>query len=237
MRDHPGQQVPALIALLAGLLPIFAVHAAWLLNLWAGANLEAEFLCFPYTDGCVSVSRAVRSGPGLHVFRAIMLPTAVLLLFSWLLLPAWFRKLGLNQRGTITGLGLIGAVFLVIYSTWLGTEGSWYGWLRRYGVIFYFGCTALALLLLLNVLWRQRTQLLEGRLRVPIEWLAFLVAWQWLVGVFAAAKRLVFSDPAFIDRLENITEWWFALPMSLSFVVLAVMYDRSGFRLRFDLRD
>lgn len=236
MKGHPGQSAPALIALLAGALPVLAVHAAWLLNIFAGTDLESRYLCFPYTDGCVSVSRAVRSGPGLHLFRAVMLPSAVLLLFTWLLLPAWLRNLGLQPRRAITWLGATGAVFLIVYSTWLGTEGAWYGWLRRYGVIFYFGGTALALLLLLNVLWRQRKPLLEGRLRTLIEGLALLVAWQWLVGVFAAVKRLIFSDPQFIDRLENITEWWFALPMSLSFFVLAGLFYRSGFQLRFGLR-
>jgi hypothetical protein len=236
VRDHPGQHAPALIALLAGLLPIFAVHAAWLLNLFDGTDLEPGYLCFPYIDGCVSVSRAVRSGPGLHLFRAVILPSAALLLFTWLLLPAWLRNLGIKPRSAITWLGAIGAVFLVVYSTWLGTEGAWYGWLRRYGVIFYFGGTALALLLLLNVLWRQRKSLLDGRLRTPIELLAVLVAWQWLAGVFAAIKRLIFSAPEFIDRLENITEWWFALPMSLSFVVLACLFYRSGFQLGFKLR-
>jgi hypothetical protein len=27
-----------------------------------------------------------------------------------------------------------------------------------------------------------------------------------------------------VDRLENLTEWWFALPMSLAFVVIAWLF-------------
>ena len=30
-----------------------------------------------------------------------------------------------------------------------------------------------------------------------------------------------------MDRIENIIEWWFGLPMSLVFVVIAVLFFRS----------
>jgi hypothetical protein len=66
-------------ALLAGLLPMVAAHAAYLLNVHEGAGLAAEFVCMPYLDGCVSISRAARSGSGLTLFRALMLPSALLL--------------------------------------------------------------------------------------------------------------------------------------------------------------
>ena len=138
---------PVTIVFLAGMLPILAAHLAYLLNIWAGADLASQYVCMPYLDGCVSISRAARSGPGLHLFRALMLPSAVLLLLSWEFVREWLRGLGAcsGRRGwLIGGLGAVGAVFLVFYATWLGTEGDWYRWLRRYGVIFYFAGTALA---------------------------------------------------------------------------------------------
>ena len=194
----------------------------------------------PYLDGCVSISRAARSGPGLHLFRALMLPSAVLLLLSWEFVREWLRGLGAcsGRRGwLIGGLGAVGAVFLVFYATWLGTEGDWYRWLRRYGVIFYFAGTALAQLLLIWVLWPQRMRLAGGRLARPIAALTALVSLQWALGVFSSLKRLIFDDPQLIDRIESIIEWCYALPMATGFIVIAWMFRRSGFHARFHLGD
>lgn len=230
---------PVTIVFLAGLLPILAAHLAYLLNIWAGTDLAPEFICMPYLDGCVSISRAARSGPGLHLFRALMLPSAALLLLSWEFIREWLRGLDActpRRAFTIGTLGVIGGLFLVFYATWLGTEGEWYRWLRRYGVIFFFGGTALAQLLLIWVVWPARTHLANGRLAGPIKALMALVSLQWVLGVFSAFKRLIFDDPGFIDRLENIIEWCYALPMSIAFIVIAWMFRRTGFHAQLHFR-
>jgi len=229
---------PSTPVFLAGLLPIIAAHAAYVLNILVGTGLSSEYTCFPYLDGCVSISRAARSGPGLHLFRAIMLPSAALLLLGWEFVREWLLGLAVcsyRRAWIICGLGMVGAVFLVFYATWLGTEGEWYRWLRRYGVVFYFGGTALAQLLLLWVLWTPRQQLASGRLTRPIAVLAALVSLQWMLGVFSAIKRLIFDDPDFIDRLENIIEWCYALPMATCFIVIAWMFSRTGFHARYHM--
>lgn len=222
---------PVVVACLAGLLPILAAHGSYLLNLLAGSELAPEFICMPYLDGCVSISRAARSGPGLLLFRALMLPAALLLALTWHSVRRWLvRHLGCNLRrpGVLTALGMIGALFLVFYVTALGIDDEWYRWQRRYGVVFYFGGTALAQLLLVSVLWPLRRQLAGGRLLQPITLLTGLVTLQWALGVFSAFKRLLFADPDFIDRLENIIEWCYALPMALGFIVIAWLFGRSG---------
>jgi hypothetical protein len=226
---------PVTIVFLAGLLPILAAHLAYLLNIWAGTQLAPEFICMPYLDGCVSISRAARSGPGLHLFRALMLPSAVLLLLGWEFVREWLRGLDActpRRAWLISILGVIGGFFLVFYATWLGTEGEWYRWLRRYGVIFYFGGTALAQLLLIWVLWPARARLAGGRLVGSITTLVVLVSLQWALGVFSAVKRLIFDDPQLIDRLENIIEWCYALPMATGFIVIAWMFRQTGFHAR-----
>lgn len=228
MKPRNAEFAP-LAALLAGLLPMVAAHAAYLINIRAGQGLAPEFFCMPYLDGCVSISRAARSGPGLELFRWLMLPSAALLLWCWAELRAWLRRLpagSARQAAWIAGLGAVGAAFLVLYVTALGSEGEWYRWQRRYGVIFYFGGTALAQLLLVWVLWPLRRSLLNGRLQPPIAALTALVSMQWALGVFSSVKRLVFRDPELIDRIENIIEWWYALPMSLAFLVIAWMFAR-----------
>jgi len=221
------------IALLAGLLPILAAHGAYLLNVLVGTDIAPEFVCMPYLDGCVSISRAARSGPGLLFFRALMLPDVLLLLLTWEYLRRWLLDLDAcssKRAWTLAILGMVGAVFLVFYVTSLGSEGEWYRWQRRYGVTFYFGGTALAQLLLVAVLWPKRHRLAEGRLLHPINALMALISVQWTLGVFSAFKRLLFDDPDFIDRLENVIEWWYALPMATGFIVIAWLF--AGSRLR-----
>ena len=101
---------PFHLALLSGLVPIVAVHLAWVLNVFSG---DAP-ACFAYWDGCVSVSRAARSGPGLHLFRALVLPTTVVMAATWLLAARWLRHYGdpgERVRRVIAFLGVTGAAF------------------------------------------------------------------------------------------------------------------------------
>jgi hypothetical protein len=157
----------------------------------------------------------------------------MLLLLSWVLVGAWLRTMACSTPGRIRSLswlGVFGALFLVPYATWLGTDGEWYSWLRRYGVIFYFAGTALAQLLLVRELWPVRASLLGGRLRAKVIMLTTLVAIQWVLGVLSPFKRLL-SDPALVDRVENVIEWWFALAMALGFVLMAGLLGRTRFQI------
>ena len=113
----------------------------------------------------------------------------------------------------------------MFYVTALGNEDEWYRWQRRYGVVFYFGGTALAQLLLVWVLWPVRGHLASGRAAGSIVTLTALVSLQWALGVFSSVKRLIFDDPEFIDRVENIIEWCYALPMAAAFIVIAWMFS------------
>jgi hypothetical protein len=45
----------------------------------------------------------------------------------------------------LPALGVAAGVFLVLYGTCLGTEGAGYRWMRRYGVVFYFRPTRIAM--------------------------------------------------------------------------------------------
>ncbi len=233
---HPPAIRPHWLPVFGALVPMLATHLALALNLAvpSAEGLAQEFRCLPYWDGCVSVSRAARTGPGLEVFRALMLPTAAVLALTWWLAGRWLALLrpdAARYAHRIGGLGVVGASFLVLYVGWLGTEGEFYGWLRRYGVTFYFGLTALAQLLVVHALWPLRREPAWRRLRGPVQALFVLVAVQWLGGVLSIAKRLLLDDPELVDRMENVIEWWFALALSAAFLALAELMRRTGYRL------
>lgn len=212
----------ALFAIASGVLSLAIVHLAYWLNVKAGGALDAEFVCNPYLDGCVSTSRAVRAGPGIVWFKAVMFPVAALMMLTWRSLADW--KAGLStempgiRRWTLQ-LGIAGAIALVCYVLFLGTEGPVYAWLRRYGVVFFFGFTALAQLVAARFIWEFHP---PGSARVAVAYIS-TVSLQWAIGVFSVFKRFFFDDPGFIDRLENITEWFMIAAMSLGFVLIGLL--------------
>lgn len=204
-----------LAMLLAGLLPIGVVHLAFAINIADGLAG-----CVPYWEGCLSVSRGVRSGPGLWWFKALAIPSMVLMWLSWSAVRVAATAAGFEGRRVpwLVALGRIGAVFFLVYALWLGTDGEVYRWLRRYGVVFYFGLTGLAHLLLLAA-WPR-----VGRAAWAYRGYAFTVFLTWATGVASAFKRKLIDDPQFLDRVENALEWHFALYLSLSFAALAIAW-------------
>lgn len=205
------------------------VHLAYWLNIRGGAQLASEYICNPYFDGCVSTSRAARSGPGLLWFKAVMLPMAAVLVVAWRSVVSWMASFAGDlpriRRWTLR-LGIGGAVALVFYALFLGTEGEVYSWLRRYGVVFFFGFTALAQLL--------TARFVAGcfRSQLPRSAAAFMavVFLQWAIGVFSVLKGYFFDDPEVIDRLQNITEWWMIAAMCLGFVCIGLLLRGPGAR-------
>jgi len=233
-RGHPQEQ-PHLaslplwpLALLAALLPA----AASLLALWLAVREGLVPACNPFIDGCVSISRAARHGLPNHVFRALILPAATLQGLVWLLVARWLRG-GLGATPglrALAPLGLAAAVALVLYGTFLGTEGQVYRWLRQYGTVVYFGFTCLCLLLAGDGLLRLAA---SGRLALPRllqQALVGLAALLVTLGLVNAIVAALFDD-AVKARIENVTEWWGALVFVLGFLALAAMWWRLGLRV------
>ena len=196
---------------MAGFLPILSVHLAYGLNIQAG--LEG---CNPYWDGCISVSAAARSGPGLWWFKGLAIPSALLMVLAWRGLTAW----GLGP--VAARLGMVGAAFFLVYAAALGTDGDVYRWMRRYGVVFYFGLTGLVQLLLARS-WMR----LSPRPPALGLYLAVLTL-TWCTGIASALKRSVIDNPVTLDRVESALEWWFSLGLSLGFVAMSLVIYQAG---------
>lgn len=217
------------LALVAGLLPAAAALIAWALALDA-ALVPA---CNPFIDGCVSISRAARHGLPNHVFRALVLPAAVLQALAWLLQA---RALSLIARPSMRGstialavLGVAAGIALVLYGSFLGTEGAAYRWLRRYGTVVYFGGTCLAMLVLGRALQRLHA---IGALQLPRSHERALLLLFGAIVLLGLGNTLgaAWADAALRDRIENATEWWGSLGLVLAFVVLADLWRRWGLR-------
>ena len=229
MSDGPGAAPERRLwplALLAGLLPLVATAIAYLLSV----RLGLVPACNPFLDGCVSISRAGRHGLPNILFRGLLLPAAVLQAMCWLLCPAWLRTLGVPRHRwhrVLPVLGLAAGVMLALYGTFLGTEGEGYRWMRRYGVVFYFGLTAIAALVVVDQMLRGLGERPRER-RVALV-LAAPCAMLPLLGLGHVLLPLAWSAPGAKDAIENVTEWWGAAIFTAFFFLLAWAWRRTRF--------
>ena len=212
----------AWIALAIGIAPILVVHACYALSIDAGTAPA----CFPYVEGCTSISRAARHGLANHVFKAVMLPCAALIALFWWLAAAWLREGAAPDRPerrirAMRLLGVVGALFLVLYATFLGVEGDVYRWMRRYGVTVYFSFTVLAQLVLASML-APRTVLRRA--------LASICALMLGLGLASIPLQHLLDDR---DAALNALEWNYALLMSLGFVFVGAQWWRARVQLSF----
>lgn len=197
---------------------VVAAHLAWVLSLQAGLVPS----CIPYLEGCTSISRAARHGLGNHLFRLLVLPCALLVGLHWWLASRWLGARGAARL--VLALGLAAAVALALYATFLGSEGVAYRFLRRYGVIVYFGTSYLAQLLFL------REARLQGRLgtRLASVMTAICVA-MLALGVINVAADAAMADAERQDRLENLLEWHLGLLLVAWYLAQAALWRGSGF--------
>ena len=211
------------------IVPIVAAHGAYLISL----NADTAAACIPYITGCTSISRAARVGDALFFFRGLLMPCASLLVFFWWLQKTWLDQLlpsAHRKHLWVFASGAIGALFLLLYTNYLGSSGEMYNLMRRFGITFYFALTAMAQLISLHTLTRADIAL-EPSARRLVRGQFILVGLQWVVGIgHVIAKSQSPEDVQ--NALENAIEWHFALYMTLFFGFSARIWQLQQYRWR-----
>lgn len=226
---------PAHAGLLLAVWPVLVVHACFLVSVVEGH----ASLCNPYWDGCASISRAGRHGWAFFLFKAGMLPYAAALASYWWLNHLWLRALGARAARGMLLAGWTGALFLVLYATFLGSDGEVYQWLRRTGIHVYFSMTFVAQALLIAALRRHGRALAAvdapsaaQRPAWPARLVTTMLVLAWLIAglglAFAGVARWLDIER---DRLENAIEWQAALLMQVNVLLTVLAWRATAFRL------
>ena len=202
-----------ILPLIAAIAPLIGINVAY----WIGANNEVLPSCIPYIDGCTSISSTGRYPPGDRLFRAILLPQSTVLAFTWYFAVLWLRTLhpAAKYGSAILVSGLVGAIALVLYVSYLASNDPFYEIMRSYGVYLYFGGTALAQLILSLSLDRSPMQ----------RAMVWITVTPWALGVLNLVQKAVLGS---LNSNENRIEWIASLLMQVWFVLLWINWRRSG---------
>jgi len=217
------------VPLIAALLPAVAIHVSYVI---AASHGHVPW-CFPYIDSCTSISATGRQAPESFVFRAMMIPAAVVLMVYWTLSHAWLKSLGSVMTRTnrsMLVLGVVAALGLILYTTVLGTSGQIPFIQRRIGVTTFYIFSVVAQLLMtvqIVVLARRRPDAVSAGVRRA------LVATIGLV-VFLGVFSLVLSATTeAYERVEDAFEWLITLPILCHLLLTYFAWRQSGFHARF----
>jgi hypothetical protein len=213
------------LALWTGLLPFIVINLAYLGSA-IGGHIPA---CIPYIAGCTTISSAGRYGLSYYFFKAGMIPAAVLLAGFWIMCRRWLIELGDDNRAmtkSIAVLGILAAVFLVLYTVFLGSRGDFYYLMRRFGVTLYFGFGGLVQILLLARLQRLRA---KGAHQIPGRLLRLMLL--VLLGLLIIGLASIPISNFIVDKHQprNIVEWNFALLMSGYYLLVWRAWRVTGF--------
>jgi hypothetical protein len=215
------------LPLFIGLVPLVGVHMAYLIAVDHG-YLQP---CIPYLDGCTSISATGRYPPASFLFKAVEMAMAVALPVFWYFSVKWLRALDPGWHGravwAIFVSGVIGALALIVYVTFLGTKEPFYEFMRRFGIYFYFLGTALAQLFL-AVSFRGICRNLGDRVlgRQALIMLVLCLVPFALGLANLAQKSLLPYETA--DAIENSIEWVASLMMQGYFFVVYLAWRRTG---------
>ncbi|KAA1190601.1 hypothetical protein F0M18_12380 [Pseudohalioglobus sediminis] len=224
-----------IVALLAALVPFLAVHATYLV----AASHGVVDWCTPYLDSCTSISATGRKPPASYLFRATMLPSAVIMMAYWWLNHTWLAALharaGSERQHAnhwMLVLGVLACIGLILYVTVLGERGDAWATQRRVGTVLFFSFTFMAQLLLLSQLRRLQVAGVRPGVLAYMGW-----ACGTLLAVGVLTVVLQAWDEAWYETVEDAFEWVLTLLLQSNFLAGYFVWRQAGWKLVVKERD
>lgn len=220
---------PRTLAIVITLLPLLASNAVYFLSAFEGSVPW----CNPYIDGCTTISKAARSGNSIFIYRASMIAYSLLLIWFWIYVQQWLKLIYEHKTkaaSIILWLGIIGALFLIVYIDFLGTTGEVNRFMRRHGIMVFFTFTPLAQLLLLYQHYKILPSLPAGTLKPRVLHYQLMVLLLMLIIAYVS----IILDVRHIKTYEseNIVEWNFSLLLNMYFLGMAFIWNNFRYYLK-----
>ncbi len=214
------------LPLWAAVVPLGTVIICYLV----AVNLGHVPACIPNFTGCTSVSSTGRMPPESLIFRAGMLPTALVLALFWQRC-ATFLALG-GQSGArlhmLRVLGIFAAISLVTYSVTLGFEDDVYRQLRRAGIVGFALATFAAQVLMISCYRPMRTVATEKL----VHWLIVLC---WVLPLLSVSAEVAKWAGVPRHAANNTVAWNAFVAASAYYAVIARIWWHHDFSAEFHL--
>ena len=219
---------PRTLALILTILPFLTSNAVYLLSAYEG------FIpwCIPYIEGCTTISQAARSGNSIFIYRASMIAYGILLIWFWIYAQHWLNLLyghTTKVARIILWLGIIGAIFLIIYIDFLGTTGEVNRFMRRYGIMIFFTFTPLAQLLLLKQHYKILPSISAGTIKpAALKFQLIVLLLMLMIGILSTLLDVSHNKTY---QSENIVEWNFSLLLNMYFLAMVFIWKDYRYSL------
>lgn len=209
------------LPLWGAILPLLTINVCYLVAI----SLDHLPECIPYLSGCTSVSSTGRFAPESLIFKAGMLPGAVIAVLFWWHC-ATFLEMGRQSRSRMIALRVLGvtaALSLTLYALHQGLRGDEYRLMRRIGIDGFA---------LSNFTAQVIFVLAYRHMRVS----ATQTLWRWLIALSAALPVLAIAanvaKSAGVDRhaANNTVAWNAFVVQCVFFAVIYLLWRRHDFR-------
>ena len=207
-----------------GISAIFSGNLAYLVSLNEGF-VDA---CFPYLEGCTSISKTGRNGLASILFKLTILPVMTLLSAYWIISFTTLKQNILNKilrnRVMMTS-GLIGSLFGILYAAFLGSDGDIYQLLRRFGIYFFFLGTYIAQIL--EVIQLSTNPIIKESNSFQLMKLVVI-----LIGLIILISTPFYGFLEDDDWLENVLEWNITFLIFFYFILSGVLWRKPTLKMK-----
>ena len=117
------------ISLIIFLVPIITIDISYIISSFFG---YVDW-CLPIIDGCTSISKVGRYGISFYLYKILVIPSVILMMYFWLKV-----YLDIYKNVFLLLLSLVACIFLIIYLIALGVDGSIYRFMREVGIFVFF---------------------------------------------------------------------------------------------------
>ena len=194
------------ISLIIFFVPILTIGISYIISAFFG---YVEW-CLPIIDGCTSISKVGRHGISFYLYKIIVIPSVILMMYFWLKV-----YLDIYKNLFLLVLSLMACVFLIVYLIALGFDGPFYRFMREIGIFAFF------VFMPLCQIWLTISTPNET---IKTKFFLYLLILLFFGFCFVYFYILPMDD----DNYENIIEWNFAFCIFLFFPVFSYSLRKAN---------